>query len=161
MTATSAVIDATGTYRYHLGRQWNPLFPKRCCFIMLNPSTADAEIDDPTIRRCIGFAKAWGFGALDVVNLFAYRATDPKELFLLAAGQAIGPDNDRWIRTVTGSAGCQLVVAAWGAHRMAGHRGSKVTDLIDRSMVCLGRTKDGYPRHPLYVPAAIEREPFG
>jgi hypothetical protein len=159
MSATSAVIDATGTYRYHLGRQWNQLFPRRCCFIMLNPSTADAEIDDPTIRRCIGFAKAWGFGALDVVNLFAYRATDPKEL--MRTTEPIGPDNDRWIRTVTGSAGCQLVVAAWGAHRMAGTRGFTVAGLIDRPMVCLGRTKDGYPKHPLYVPAAVEREMFG
>lgn len=158
MSATSAVIDPTGAYRYHLGRHWNPLFPKRCCFIMLNPSTADAELDDPTIRRCIGFAKRWGYGALDVVNLFAYRATNPQELYQVE--DPVGPDNDRWIRTVTGSAGCSLVVAAWGAHRMASHRGNKIASLIDCPMVCLGRTKDGYPRHPLYVPADAERLRF-
>lgn len=89
---TSASIS--GDYRYRLGRAWAG--GPTCTFIMLNPSTADADQDDPTIRRCVGFAKALGCGALEVVNLYAYRATNPRDL--LRQDERVGPENDYWLR---------------------------------------------------------------
>ncbi len=148
MIEKSANISPCGTYRYYLAREWDRERPT-CCFIMLNPSTADATVDDPTIRRCIGFAKSWCFGKVVVLNLFAYRATDPKAL---GCGDLfVGPMNDEWLR-VNGST-ADLVVAAWGAHPIAKARVDDVLRLIPRPLMCLGRTKDGSPRHPLYVPA--------
>ncbi len=116
---------------------------------MLNPSTADAAADDPTIRRCIGFARAWGFGALEVVNLFAYRATRPADLF--AADDPVGPRNDRFVRAAARSAA--MVVAAWGVHGTRRGRDADVlaTLRILGSVHCLGTTKRGQPRHPLFV----------
>src|SRR5262249_14212908 len=91
----AAVISDCGRYRYSLTRRWGDAAEPRALFVMLNPSTADAEQDDPTIRRCIGFAKAWGMGSLEVVNLYALRATDPAAL--LSAPDPIGPKNDTMI----------------------------------------------------------------
>jgi hypothetical protein len=147
-----AVLSTCGFYRYQLRRTWSTARPP-AVFIMLNPSTADASQDDPTIRRCIGFARAWGYGGIVVVNLFAWRATDPSQL-LLAPG-AVGPDNDYYIRQALEQAG--IVVAAWGSHSFATSRIPAVHQLVLESgnrMLCLGTTKEGHPRHPLYVPAA-------
>src|SRR5947209_16246810 len=108
-TIARAIFDSTGTYRYSLWRQWSTDCPP-VAFIMLNPSTADDRKDDPTIRRCIGFARAWGFGALEVVNLFAYRATDWSKL--LEVDDPVGPENDDYI--VQAVERCPCVVAAWG-----------------------------------------------
>jgi hypothetical protein len=116
-------------------------------FVMLNPSTADASRDDPTIRRCVGFAKAWGFGALSVANLFALRSTDPS--VLLSAQDPVGPDNDAMILELARKA--SLVVAAWGAHKVAARRAAAVQSLLPKA-VCLGLTSSGQPRHPLYAP---------
>ena len=154
----TASIDESRTYRYHLGRVWDPLILERCCFIMLNPSTADAEVDDPTIRRCIGFAKAWGYGGLDVLNLYAYRATEPIKLF--AAKDAIGPDNDFWIRQKTTNLACQKVVGAWGTASWAQRRAREVRRLVPQEVFCLGHTKAGHPRHPLYTRATAEPVPL-
>lgn len=132
----SAVISPCGQYRYRLDRRWGD--GPTLGFIMLNPSTADAEIDDATIRRCMGFARREGCGGIQVVNLFAYRATDPAHLLTVA--DPIGPENDLYVRSLKGP-----VVAAWGAHPMA-RKG-----FFGRHLLCLGKTKDGYPRHPLYV----------
>lgn len=155
----SAVIDETGVYRYLLERTWAPLIPRRCCFIMLNPSTADAEKDDPTIRRCVGFAKSWGFGSIAVLNLFAFRTYDPR---LLRSAEnpidPIGPENDTYLRDYTSSSG--LIIAAWGAFPVAAARAKDVVRLVDRTMFCLGTTAQGHPRHPLYVPAKTERTVF-
>jgi hypothetical protein len=121
---------------------------------MLNPSTADAVRDDPTIRRCIGFAKAWGAGGMVVVNLFAYRASSPRILF--AAEDPVGPQNDRHLLRVLSRAG-QVVVAAWGSHGSYRDRDAEVLQLLMRRRIhieCLGRTADGQPRHPLYLPAS-------
>jgi hypothetical protein len=130
---------------------------------MLNPSTADALLDDPTIRRCIGFARAWGFGALEVVNLFAFRATLPSQL--RAALDPVGPRNNRFLRAALGRA--DAVVAAWGAHGSWGGRDRAVLHLlsggIDQpwpSPQCLGLTKHGHPRHPLYLPLDVARLPY-
>lgn len=142
-----AFIDETGQYRYFLTREWDADKP-RVCFIMLNPSVADAERDDPTIRRCIGFARAWGAGSLEVVNLFAYRATDPEQL--LTAADPIGPENDAYIAKAVKRA--SQVIVAWGAHAAA-YKERRAICVLDSlvSPLCLDITKEGYPRHPLYI----------
>lgn len=118
--------------------------------LMLNPSTADATLDDPTIRRCRGFAKGWGMGGLVVVNLFAFRATSPAAL--KSSADPVGPENDDAIHDAV--VGSRAVVAAWGVHGRLLGRADQVLGLlreIGREPMCLGVTKDGYPRHPLYV----------
>lgn len=164
-----ADISPCGRYRYLLEREWRGTHdpkhwrwlgakdgaghelgePQSVMFIMLNPSTADGNVDDPTIRRCVGFAKAWQYEAISVVNLFAYRATKPKDLF--AAGDAIhGPRNQEVIEHAACRAG--LIIAAWGAHGNYGEQDEVVRGwLHDRPIYALGVTKDGHPRHPLYL----------
>jgi hypothetical protein len=122
---------------------------------MLNPSAADAEHDDPTIRRCIGFARRWGYGALDVVNLFAFRTHSPA--LLKRAADPVGPENDRHLAETVARA--SRVVAAWGCHGGFDGRNTKVLPLLGNSSVCFGLTRGGHPRHPLYVrgDADVER----
>lgn len=154
----SAEISECGLYRYTLSRHWAKADPTYALFIGLNPSTADATSDDPTLRRCMAFARDWGFGGLVLVNLFAFRATDPKDM--KAAADPIGPRNDDRITTEARHAG--VVVTAWGAHGRYLNRDIKVMRLLTAAgvkMVCLGRTKDGSPRHPLYLPKTAERSP--
>ena len=125
-------------------------------FVGLNPSTADEEADDPTIRRCVGFARDWGFARLDVVNIYAFRATDPRALW--AADDPVGPENDRVLAQVVGSA--DLVVAAWGVQA----RRDRVRDLAGIlarvPLYALGVAKEGAPRHPLYVRADAQPAPY-
>ena len=150
MTRADAIIDETHQYRYSLTREWSSL--RRVVWIMLNPSTADARQDDPTIRKCVGFARKWGYGGIEVVNLFAYRATNPNALAKFS--QPIGLDNDFYIRrAVNNNAG--LVIPAWGANPFAKDRVLPVHRLlfeVKEIIRCLGITKSGAPRHPLYVP---------
>lgn len=145
-----AVISEDGRYRYRLWRVVGPE-ARRCLFIMLNPSTADALLDDPTIRRCIGFARREGCGRLDVVNLYAFRSTAPSSL--RSVDDPIGPDNDQHIRAALAEA--ELVVCAWGAHGQVVHgRRAAVVELIrkaGREPLCLGVTGDHSPSHPLYL----------
>jgi hypothetical protein len=145
---SAAVISACGTYRYTLERQWDAARPL-VLFVMLNPSTADAELDDPTIRRCTGFARSWGYGGLLVGNLFAFRVTDPRELWQRVSFEAIGAHNDLWLARLTARA--DYVVAAWGAQARAAGRARQVTQLLDVPMHALALTQTGEPRHPLYV----------
>lgn len=153
--AGAAHISSCGRYRYMLRRSWSG--DPRAVFVMLNPSTADALQDDPTIRRCIGFAKAWGCGGLWVGNLYAYRATNPRDLWTV--DDPVGPDNDLWLASCAlGVAG--PVVAAWGAHA----RPDRV-DAVRRlpgmgSLEALGVTTAGAPRHPLYLPKAAQLAPW-
>ncbi len=146
-----AVISECGTYRYQLEREWNKAWKKRALFIMLNPSTADAEKDDPTIRRCINFANREGCTQLSVVNLFAYRSTDPK--WLWGAPDPVGPENDAHIHHEI--LGADLVIAAWGANGLAGAAFPRVLRVQEyagsKPVLCLGMTKEGAPRHPLYI----------
>jgi hypothetical protein len=149
-----AELSPCGRYRYTLWRRWAE--GPRCLFVMLNPSTADATRDDPTIRRCIGFARRWGHGSLEVVNLFAWRATDPAVFYQREAwhdADPIGPENDRAILAAVGRAA--TVIAAWGMHGELMGRGAAVEAMITRAGVdlwCLGITRKGYhPRHPLYL----------
>lgn len=148
----AAIISGCGRYRYSLTRQWGdePLLP----FVMLNPSTADADIDDPTIRRCIGFARREGAGGIIVANLFGLRATDPRELML--AGDAFGPNNEEhiWNLACKAHATYMPIVCAWGERgdlMGAARRAMGLMVLAMAPMVCLGRTAHGHPRHPLYV----------
>lgn len=144
---TGAEISADGVYRYALWRQWGLGAP--LVFVMLNPSTADAEQDDPTIRRCIGFAKREGAAGIHVVNLFAYRATNPAELFRCPV-DVVGPDNHRHLRSAGELGG--PVVAAWGSHPAATHLQVRWAQHALRvPLKCLGTTASGAPRHPLYI----------
>lgn len=157
---STAAISDCGTYRYQLTRAWAP---GPCdVWIMLNPSTADAEIDDPTIRRCVGFSRGWGSGSLVVVNLFALRATDPEAL--VRHPDPIGPENDRHIELAAAGAHHHggRVIAAWGAHRMAEYRAWDVHRVVRRQgpLVALGVTKQGAPRHPLYVKGDASLQPW-
>src|SRR5262245_14692306 len=148
-----AVFSPCETCRYRLWRVWEP-GGRIAVFIGLNPSTADATADDPTIRRCVGFAKAWGFGGVDVVNLFAFRATTPKEW--KRAAEPVGLENDYHLREVTWTA--KRVVAAWGVHGSYRGRGDAVLELLRAAGVpitCLSRTQAGHPRHPLYAKASL------
>lgn len=146
---STAIISSCGTYRYRLTRRWDdrPMLG----WIMVNPSSADDDADDPTIRRCKGFAAAWGFGGIVVCNLYALRSTDPSAL--RTHPDPVGPDNDEHLVASTEA----LTVAAWGVHG-AGERSTRVRVLFDqagRPLYHLGLTRSGQPRHPLYLPRAI------
>jgi len=146
---SDAVISDDGKYRYLLRRTWDHTMP-RMLYVMLNPSTADASIDDPTIKSCVRLAKTFGYGSFEVVNLFAWRATDPDELTNIA--DPIGPGNDGVIGAAISR--CDIVVAAWGAHKIATIRGRHVRETISSwrpAVFCLGQTKSGAPKHPLYI----------
>jgi hypothetical protein len=182
-----AQIDASGTYRFRLWREWrlHPLpakwdmwtneigdpvvdgageqigDPLSCVFVMLNPSTADGEQDDPTIRRCVGFAKRFGFDRLEVVNLFGFRATSPAELLNISPEvDPCGHENQRAVMQALDKAG--MIICAWGAH--GGHLDQDETMLgwierfndRDAPVVSLGVTAKGFPRHPLYLRADAE-----
>jgi hypothetical protein len=141
-----ALID--GDYRYWLTRTWNPALP-RLCFLMLNPSSAAEDVDDPTIRACCTFARNLGRGGIIVVNLYAYRATDPAAMLAQPPAVRVGPDNDRWLVHWTKSA--REVVCAWGADGEAS-RVDEVLTLLRENRVqplCLRQTKSGHPSHPL------------
>ena len=157
----SARFSPDRKYRYLLTRGLGFTGAGEVMFIMLNPSTADEHRDDPTIRRCISFGKAWGFQTLYVTNLSPLRATYPKEL--LAAGPE--PD-DVWEENldyiIDTALGAVIVVAAWGVHGAAEGRDVRVLAELTRirSVHCLGTTKDGHPRHPLYVAAGTDPSPY-
>ena len=155
----AATFDETGTYRYRLDRRWKVERGKRITFVMLNPSTADAFKEDPTITRCIGFAKRLNFPAMTVVNLFALRATDPKELRRHKA--PVGPDNDRYIGEACLES--MMVICAWGAYpHLRGRDLSAWAAITEWQSIlyCLGVTKSGAPRHPLYLKKEQDPEPF-
>lgn len=142
--ARDAGLSADRRYRYWLSRTWGAERP--VTFVMLNPSTADAAVDDPTIRRCVRFAREWGYGGLRVVNLYAYRASRPETLF--QADDPVGPYNDDHLRSAFADGG--LVVAAWGARA----RVERVRQVVSFAPVltALAVTRSGQPGHPLYLP---------
>ena len=142
---STAILSQCKKYRYELIRIWQPK-KEHCCFIMLNPSTADSHIDDPTIRRCMGFAESWGFGGFTVGNLFAFRATNPADL--LRAEDPIGPENDSYLRSLSSEAA--ITVCAWGNHGIYKGRWKEVLSMLC-SPRCLGMTGQGQPKHPLYL----------
>ena len=173
-----AILSADERYRYLLWREWRGTHdrknwrwfggkdgagaelgePRACAFVMLNPSTADGDADDPTIRKCVSYARLWRYERLEVVNLFAYRATDPRVVLALNHGDdPVGSRNQEYFDRIIDRAG--IVICASGAH--GGHIGQDETALgwLDgKRCFALGLTKEGHPRHPLYLP--LEAEPI-
>lgn len=146
----TATFSACGEYRYRLSRVWDEDQP-RCVFVMANPSTADHLVLDPTIRRCVAFARAWGCGALEVVNAFGIRSTDPARIREVA--DPVGAGNDEAI--VAAATSGSIVVAAWGVHGAHLGRETAVRALLGDAGIELHAllvTRDGHPGHPLYVP---------
>lgn len=154
----SAVISPCGLFRYRLGRRWAD-GGRTLLFVMLNPSTADADVDDPTIRRCIGFAQAEDFSALEVVNLFAYRTPSPQALKV--AGYPVGPDNGHHI--IAAARECSTACLAWGANAAGLKQRSVVRTIlasVHRQPWCLSVTKGGEPAHPLMLRASCRLQPY-
>jgi hypothetical protein len=146
----AATISACGRYRYSLWRRWAPGDPY-ALFVLLNPSTADASIDDPTVRRCVAYARAWGYPRVCVANLFAFRATRPDQMML--AEDPIGPDNDRTLAEL--SRGAADVIAGWGVLGAFRGRGADVrARLLPAPLHVLKLTHHGHPGHPLYLPSS-------
>ena len=133
-------------YRYTLWRFWNRTLPF-AMFIGLIPSTADETGNDPIVRRCIRFARDWGYGGLLMTNAFGIRATDPK--VMLAHNEPNGEGNDDWLRRVSEQAG--VVVAAWGNHGAHRGRSREIRAMLGVDIHQLGVTKSGEPKHPLYL----------
>ena len=150
----SAILSADRKYRYVLTRIWDETKPT-VVFIGLNPSIADEETDDQTIRKCIGYAKRWGYGKLIMVNLFAFRSTDPS--LLKKVEDPIGPDNDSYIQKCMSES--NLVIACWGNHGSFNNRSQEVYDLV-KSLYCLDINKSGEPKHPLYIKRDIKPKPY-
>lgn len=150
---SSAVFDPTGKYRYLLSRIWNCDYleddTKKILWIMLNPSTADAHKDDPTIRRCIAFSKQWGFSGLEIVNLFALRSPSPKHLFTV--NDPVGPENVRHIQEALERHECSHVIGAWGNTPLSIPTAIQSLLLPLRNLYALKITQRGYPAHPLYI----------
>ena len=140
----------TDNYRYELRRDWLGGHLPPLVWIMLNPSTADALADDPTIRRCIGFATRWGHSGIQVANLYAARATKPTNLWREA--DPVGPMADTWLIRHLDAAEESKLVVAWGVHARPTRVARFVELLGGRQAWCLGVTAGGQPRHPLFVP---------
>lgn len=148
-----AVYSDCMAYRYSLIRIWDASLPK-VSFVMLNPSTATEVQNDPTVERCERRARAMGFGAFQVANIFAFRATDPKDM--RSKDDPIGPENDRAI--LDAAAWADQTICAWGTHGAHLARGAQVTALLrdqGHALFHLGLTKDGAPKHPLYIGYAV------
>ena len=155
---STATFSVCRRYRYTLWRNWTDLLGGGrgyAMFIGLNPSTADETENDPTIRRCISFAKSWGYDGLCMTNLFAFRATDPK--VMLAESEPCGQDNDLHLLKMAKGAG--IVVAAWGLPGTHMGRADEVRQLI-QNLYCLKLTKGGQPGHPLYLPGDLKPVPM-
>lgn len=149
-----AIISKDKIYRYKLSRTWDSTKPT-ILFIGLNPSIANENVDDPTITRCINFAKDWGYGTLLMANLFAFRSTYPKDIYLI--DDPIGKDNDHYLlECVTQS---DLIVACWGNNGTYMNREKVITELIP-NLYCLQKNKNGTPHHPLRPPRNIHPLPF-
>ncbi len=150
----TAAFSRCRQYRYALWRTWEST-QKQVLFICLNPSIADEENDDPTLIRCINYAKSWGFGSVCIANLFAYKATKPYDL--LANNSPIGPRNNHWLKKLADES--DLCVAAWGNHGSYLGRSAKVQKLIP-NLHYLKITKLGEPAHPLYLKASFMPIPW-
>lgn len=158
MIERDAVISDCGAYRYLLRRTWDHGKP-RALVVMLNPSTADAEVDDATIRSLVRLLRGAGCGSFEVVNIFAFRSTDPEQL--TKAVDPIGPRNQPTIEAAI--CRCDIAVCAWGAHPMARSASTDIRNAIRAArpaMYCFGKTKGGAPKHPLYIKSGTTLELF-
>jgi hypothetical protein len=150
---SGATFSPCRKYRYKLWRIWDDSLPM-VAFIGLNPSTADETKNDPTITRCINYAKKWGYGGMYMMNIFAFRATDPN--VMKAEKRPIGPENDYHLYDIAKSV--ESVVCSWGNHGSHADRSEFVTSRLfdDMKLHCLGTNKSGEPKHPLYLKADLE-----
>jgi hypothetical protein len=148
----TALFSGCGQYRYRLTRTWGPA--AHVVFIGLNPSTADAALDDPTIRRCSAFARSWGFDGLIMLNAWAFRSTHPRELLLTPDPN--GPRNDHVIRQTCRTA--TLIIAAWGNHCSL-ERQTKLLQLTG-PLHCIASNSNGQPAHPLYLKSTLQPQPW-
>jgi hypothetical protein len=170
---SGADLSLCGQYRYRLGRRWTRqgISKGLLVYLMLNPSTADATTDDPTIRKCIGFADRLGYDGIQVINLFSLRSTDPSVLVERVdnRGDLLGPDYDHFLNLTVRHA--RTVVAAWGCADTLRRRASlaarpaqalaRIREINPEiEIMCLGRSKDGSPRHPLMLAYTTQLEPF-
>lgn len=153
--ASGCTLSNDHKHRYKLWRTWDSKLPK-VGFIMLNPSTADHTLDDPTIKKCMAYARKWGYGGIIVVNLFGFRSTDPRALKKMKLGDAIGKHNAQYIFQVINT--CELVVAAWGNDGSL-HPSAKTLKHFNKVRV-LGLTKSGHPKHPLYLKGDLKPIPW-
>ncbi len=151
---SDAKFSTNRIYRYALWRIWDENLPK-VLFIGLNPSTADEINNDPTIRRCIGYAKDWGYGGYIMGNIFSFRSTNPH--VMKKAKNPVGPNNNMWLLKLHNEA--DLTIAAWGNHGKFLNRGKEVFKLIPK-IQCLRITKEGFPSHPLYLPKNLKPFPY-
>ncbi len=151
---SDAVFSPDRVHRYALYRTWGS--GPTVLFIMLNPSTADETLNDPTVRRCIVYARRWGFGGLRVANIFAFRATKPADM--KSAVDPIGPDNDQWICRLHQES--EITIAAWGKDGAFLNREEQVKVLLP-NLYCLKLTNQGRPCHPLYLRGDLLPIPFG
>jgi len=155
-----ALISMDQQYRYVLWRIWDEAAP-RLLFVGLNPSTADDQTDDPTVRRMMGFAKREDMGGIYVCNLFALRATDPRALRRVR--DPVGKKNYAFLREKGAEA--SRIVCCWGCHGTFKEQDRKITKLLREQfadkLFCLGTTKKGHPKHPLYLNSASPLVPFG
>ncbi len=149
---SGAIFSPCRKYRYTLWRFWDCGKPY-AVFLCLNPSTADEINNDPTIRRCIDFSKQWGYGGVVILNIFAYRATDPE--VMKEAVDPIGPDNDKWLKEITQHPDAGITVAAWGNHGDFADRGKQVLSMLG-DMYCLKVNSNGQPAHPLYLKKSLK-----
>jgi hypothetical protein len=159
-TESTADFSPCREFRYRLTRRWSD--GPTIAFIGLNPSTADEFQLDPTVTRCVRRADRLGFGRLVMLNLFAFRATDPQDMFKRhrAGRDVIGPDNDEWLRREASEAA--TVVCAWGNHGTLAGRDREVLRLLGGiKLHCLGKSKTGQPKHPLYLPYSRELVTLG
>ncbi len=155
---STAVYSDCERYRYSLTRIWDPA-GRKALFVMLNPSTATEVQNDPTVERCERRARALGFGAFQVTNIFAWRDTDPR--MMRAATDPVGPENDRAI--LDGAIWADQIVAAWGTHGSHLNRGPAVEALLraaGHDLYHLGLSKAGHPKHPLYISYTQSPEPW-
>lgn len=146
---STAVYSDCERYRYALTRTWDPA-GKRLLFVMLNPSKATEVQNDPTVERCERRARALGFGAVQVTNIFAWRETDPH--LMRRARDPVGPDND--VTLQDGARWADMIIAAWGTHGVHQDRGAFTEELLrdtGKPLHSLGLSKDGHPKHPLYI----------
>ena len=150
----AAAFSLDRKYRYALWRIWDRRKPI-CMFIGLNPSTADENIDDPTIRRCKNYSADWNYGGICMTNLFAFRSTHPHDL--LNTLKPIGPENNTWLMYL--AIHSKIVVACWGNWGTMSKRNEEVRKLIP-NLYCLSTTKRGQPKHPLYVPIAVKLKQY-
>lgn len=162
--ATSKLVSGNGAtivgeFRYRLWRTWDETRP-HLLWVLLNPSIANDQLDDPTLKRCKAFSKEWGYGALEIVNLFAFRATHPQDLY--TTPDPIGAMNDFHIADAATRA--TRTIVAWGTSGIYQQRDQAVLALLhhhaSQSLYCLGTTRNGCPRHPLYIPHSAVLVPY-